>query len=100
MVTGTEAIPPAAAVASVTAVEIGATLALRANWDQRHERAFAVLIMSISNKVLVGGFHPHVHALVHYNHNVIDESTRYRFARDVSLITSILGTKHVVTHLK
>lgn len=100
MVTGTEAIPLAATVASVTGVEVGAALALRANWDQRHKRAFAVLIMSISDEVLVGGFHPHVHALVHFNHNVIDESIRYTFARDVSLITSILGTKHVVTHLK
>ena len=53
LVTGTEAMPPAAAAAGATAAEVTAALALRANWDQRYEKAAAVLIMSISDDELM-----------------------------------------------
>ena len=53
MVIGTEVMPPPLAAAGATAAKVATTLALRANWDQRYERAPASLIMSISDEELV-----------------------------------------------
>ena len=39
--------------AGATTAEVTAALALRANWDQRYEKAAAVLVMSISDDELV-----------------------------------------------
>ena len=73
LVLGTEAMPPAAAAAGATAAEVTAALALRANWDQRYEKAAAVLIMSISDNKLMT-----VQA-----HDVKSYSNRGAFARNV-----------------